>query len=107
MQFDLVLKGGRVIDGSGLPAFTADVGIRGGRIARIGRIDGPARRVWNADGLVVAPGFIDVHTHYDVQLDRDPLATPSTWHRVTTVRARNCAFTVAPAPAHAPGAPPG
>ena len=55
MPFDLIRKGGRVIDGSGLPGFTADVAIQGGRIARIGRIDAPAKRVWNADGLVVAP----------------------------------------------------
>jgi N-acyl-D-aspartate/D-glutamate deacylase len=100
MEFDLILKGGRVIDGSGLPGFTADVAIRGDRIARIGRVDAPARRIWNADGLVLAPGFIDVHTHYDVQLDWDPLATPSAWHGVTTVLAGNCGFTVAPAKPH-------
>jgi N-acyl-D-aspartate/D-glutamate deacylase len=100
MEFDLILRGARVIDGCGLPGFTADVAIRGDRIARIGRIDAPARRVWNADGLVLAPGFIDVHTHYDVQLDWDPLATPSAWHGVTTVLAGDCGFTVAPARPH-------
>jgi N-acyl-D-aspartate/D-glutamate deacylase len=100
MEFDRLLRGARVIDGCGLPGFTADVAIRGDRIARIGRIDAPARRVWNADGLVLAPGFIDVHTHYDVQLDWDPLATPSAWHGVTTVLAGDCGFTVAPARPH-------
>src|SRR5215471_10399878 len=96
MDYDLIVEGARVIDGSGLPGFTADVAIRGDRIARIGRIEAPAKRVWNADGLVLAPGFIDVHTHYDVQLDWDPLATTSAWHGVTTVLAGNCGFTVAP-----------
>jgi N-acyl-D-amino-acid deacylase len=96
MAFDLVVKNGTVIDGSGLPRFRADVGVRDGRIASIGRIRERAREVIDADGHVVAPGFVDGHTHMDAQIFWDPYGTCSCWHGITSVVMGNCGFTLAP-----------
>jgi N-acyl-D-amino-acid deacylase len=96
MRYDLVIKNGWVLDGSGLPRYRADVGVSGGRIAAIGRIREPAREVVDADGQVVTPGFVDGHTHMDAQIFWDPLGTSSCWQGVTTVVMGNCGFTLAP-----------
>ncbi|MCZ6893233.1 MAG: amidohydrolase family protein [Gammaproteobacteria bacterium] len=97
-QFDTLIKNGTVIDGTGLPGFKGDIGIRNGRIAKMGRIDvKDAREVINAEGLIVAPGFIDLHTHYDAQIHWDPYCTISGWHGVTSVAIGNCGFGFAPA----------
>src|SRR5438309_2150605 len=96
MLFDLVIKNGMVVDGSGLPAYPADIGVRHGRIDTIGRIRERAREVIDADGLVVAPGFVDGHTHMDAQIFWDPLGTSSCYHGITTVVMGNCGFTLAP-----------
>jgi N-acyl-D-aspartate/D-glutamate deacylase len=97
MPYDLIIKNGKVIDGSGLPGFHGDVAVRGGRIVEIGKVSGDARQVLNADGLVVAPGIIDNHTHYDAQVTWDPLCTYSCYHGVTTVVMGNCSLAMAPA----------
>jgi N-acyl-D-amino-acid deacylase len=96
MPYDLVIRNGMVIDGSGLPRFPADIGVRHGRIAAIGRIRERAREVVDADGQAVTPGFVDGHTHMDAQIFWDPLGTCSCWHGVTTVVMGNCGFTLAP-----------
>ena len=96
MAYDLVIRNGVVIDGSGLPRYRADVGVRGGRIATIGRIREGAREIVDAEGRVVAPGFVDGHTHMDAQVFWDPLGTCSCWHGVTSVVMGNCGFSLAP-----------
>ena len=93
---DLVVRGGTIVDGLGGPPFTADIAIDEGRVVEIGRVDGPARETIDADGLLVTPGFVDVHTHYDGQATWDSQLEPSCWHGVTTVVAGNCGVGFAP-----------
>ncbi|HUA94226.1 MAG TPA: amidohydrolase family protein [Acidimicrobiales bacterium] len=96
-HFELIVRAGMLVDGTGNPRRRADVGVRQGRIAAVGRLDGAgAEEEIDADGLVVAPGIIDPHTHYDPQITWDPYATASCFHGVTTVLAGNCGFSVAP-----------
>ena len=96
-MYDLVLKGGRIYDGSGMPSFIGDVAVVRGEIVEIGRVNGGARRTLNVDGLALAPGFIDPHTHLDAQLFWDPLGTSSCFHGVTSVVVGNCGLSLAPA----------
>jgi N-acyl-D-amino-acid deacylase len=97
---DIVIRGGTIVDGTGKPAFSGDVAIADGKIAAVGGKQGPARREINADGLMVTPGWVDVHTHYDGQAMWDPLLAPSCWHGVTTVMFGNCGVGFAPVKKH-------
>lgn len=96
-HFDLIIRKGMVVDGTGLPRRRVDVGIRDGRVARLAHLDGcTATEEIDADGAIVAPGIIDAHTHYDPQITFDPYATVSCFHGVTTVLGGNCGFSIAP-----------
>ncbi len=96
MNYDLIIKNGAIIDGSGAARFNADIGIKDGIITTVGSVDGDAAEVIDAKGQVVTPGFIDGHTHMDAQISWDPLGTCSVWHGITTVVMGNCGFTLAP-----------
>jgi N-acyl-D-aspartate/D-glutamate deacylase len=98
---DVVIRGGTIVDGTGAPAFTGDVAIDGDRITQVGGKAGPARREVQAEGRLVTPGWVDVHTHYDGQATWDPVLAPSSWHGVTTIMFGNCGVGFAPVrPAH-------
>src|SRR5258705_1791248 len=92
----MVIRGGTVVDGTGAPARTADVAISNGVITEVGRVDDSTARTIDADGLLVTPGFVDIHTHYDGQASWGERMIPSSWHGVTTVVAGNCGVGFAP-----------
>src|ERR1700741_4661439 len=96
MAYDLLIKNGLIVDGSGMPAFRGNTGIKNGKIVDIGKLSGTAGRTVDAEGRAVAPGFIDHHCHYDAQVTRDPLCACSPEHGATSVIFGNCPLSLAP-----------
>src|SRR5450631_3830877 len=94
---DIVIRGGTILDGTGAEAFTGDVAVDGGKISAVGGRAGPGKREIDADGALVTPGWVDIHTHYDGQATWDEVLAPSAWHGVTTIVTGNCGVGFAPA----------
>jgi len=94
--YDLIIRGGTIVDGTGAASFRGDLAISQGKIVAVGTVSGSARQVIDGSGRIVAPGFIDQHTHYDAQIFWDPYLSSSSWHGITSVIAGNCGFTLAP-----------
>src|SRR5437762_12133740 len=99
-EFDVVIRGGTIVDGTRAPRYAGDIGVKNGQIARIDRTgrlsSSDAKKTLDAHGLIVAPGFVDLHTHYDAQINWDPYCTLSGWHGVTSIVVGNCGFGFAP-----------
>jgi len=97
---DLIIRGGTVVDGTGKASLTADVAVKDGLVVEVGKITEQAKRTMDAKGLLVTPGWVDIHTHYDGQVSWDPYMSPSSWHGVTTAVMGNCGVGFAPAHTH-------
>ena len=95
-EYDLVIRGGSVVDGTGAPSKLADVGIIGDRVVKLGLVEGTGKTEIDAAGKLVTPGFVDIHTHLDAQLAWDPIGSSSCWHGITSVVMGNCGVTFAP-----------
>ena len=100
MSYDILIKNGTIVDGVGTPRYRADVAVADGKIAAIGKVTDGAKKIIDAGDLIVAPGFVDPHTHYDAQICWDPLLSCSSWHGVTSVIMGNCGVGLAPCKPH-------